>query len=62
MDELFAGTPNFWENYVRPLLDIDAGGVHRYLTTAGQPNPYLQAVEANITEVRRRLQLGAGRK
>ena len=62
VDELFAGTPNFWENYVRPLLDIDAGGVHRYLTTAGQPNPYLQAVEANITEVRRRLQLGAGRK
>jgi hypothetical protein len=34
--------------------------VHRYLTTAGQPNPYLQAVEANMAEVRRRLQTGAG--
>jgi hypothetical protein len=62
LDELFAGTPGFWENYVRPLLDRDARGVHRYLTTAGQPNLYLQAVEANIAEVRRRLQLSAGRK
>jgi hypothetical protein len=62
LDELFAGTPDFWENYVRPLLDRDARGVHRYLTTAGQPNLYLQAVEANVAEVRRRLQLSAGRK
>jgi hypothetical protein len=62
LDEMLANTPGFWENYVRPLLDFEAGGVHRYLTTAGQPNPYLQAVEANIVEVRRRVQAGAGRK
>ena len=62
LDELFAGTPDFWKNYVRPLLDRDARGVHRYLTTAGQPNLYLQAVEANVAEVSRRLQLSAGRK
>ncbi len=56
--ELLEKTPGFWTNYVRPMLDFEAGGVHRYLTTAGQPNPYLQAVEANIAEIRRRLETG----
>ena len=58
--ELLEKTPGFWTNYVRPMLDFEAAGVHRYLTTAGQPNPYLQAVEANLAEVRRRLQEEAG--
>ena len=58
--EMLAKTPAFWTNYVRPMLDFEAGGVHRYLTTAGQPNSYLQAVEANIAEVQRRLQAGLG--
>ena len=58
--ELLEKSPVFWQNYVRPMLDFEAGGVHRYLTTAGQPNPYLQAVEANIAEIRRRLQTGTG--
>jgi hypothetical protein len=58
---MLAMTPNFWERIVKPLLDFEAGGVHRYLTTAGQPNPYLHAVEANIAEVRRLVQAGAGR-
>lgn len=57
--ELLERTPGFWHNYVRPMLDFEAGGVHRYLTTAGQPNPYLQAVEANLAELQRRLQAGS---
>ncbi|MEI6106316.1 MAG: hypothetical protein WCR49_04805 [Opitutae bacterium] len=61
LEEMLAMTPNFWERIVKPLLDFEAGGVHRYLTTAGQPNPYLHAVEANIAEVRRLVQAGAGR-
>ena len=56
--DLLEKTPGFWTNYVRPMLDFEAAGVHRYLTTAGQPNPYLQAVEANLAEVRRQLQEG----
>lgn len=60
VDDLLRRTPNFWQNYVRPMLDFEAGGVHRYLTTAGQPNPYLQAAEDNIAEVQRRLQVGSG--
>jgi hypothetical protein len=58
--QMLEKTEGFWHNYVRPMLDFEAGGVHRYLTSAGQPNPYLQAVEANLAEVRRRLQVGAG--
>ena len=53
--ELLEKSPGFWSTYVRPLLDFEAGGVHRYL---GQPNPYLQAVEDNLAELRRRLQAG----
>jgi len=60
LQEMLVKTPGFWTNYVRPMLDFEAGGVHRYLTTAGQPNLYLQAVEANIAEVQRRLQTGTG--
>ncbi len=62
LDEMLEKTPRFWENYVQPLLDFEAGGVHRYLTTAGQPNPYLQAIEANIDEVRRLVRERAGQK
>jgi len=58
--QLLEKSAGFWTNYVRPMLDFEAGGVHRYLTTAGQPNPYLQAVEANLAELQRRLQAGAG--
>jgi hypothetical protein len=58
--QLLEKTPGFWSNLVRPMLDFEAGGVYRYLTTAGQPNPYLQAVEANMAEVQRRLQAGEG--
>lgn len=58
LPELLQRTPEFWKTYVRPMLDFEAGGVHRYLTTAGQPNPYLQAVDANMAELRRRLQTG----
>jgi len=60
VQDLMEKTPRFWTNYVRPMLDFEAGGVHRYLTTAGQPNPYLQAVDANVAEVQRRLQVGVG--
>jgi len=60
VQQLLEKTDGFWYNYVRPMLDFEAGGVHRYLTLAGQPNPYLQAVEANLAEVRRQAQAGKG--
>jgi hypothetical protein len=60
LQQLLEKTPGFWTNLVRPMLDFEAGGVYRYLTTAGQPNPYLQSVEANLAEVQRILQAGKG--
>jgi hypothetical protein len=56
--ELKLKTPDFWEKFVRPMLDTEAAGVHRFLSVTGQPNPYLQAIADNIAEVRRRGQSG----
>jgi len=58
--QLLEKTPGFWSNLVRPMLDFEAGGVYRYLSTAGQPNSYLLAVEANLAEVHRLLQAEVG--
>ena len=51
-EELRSKTPAFWEKYVRPMLDTEAGGVHQFLNHTGQPNPYFEAVEANIAKAR----------
>lgn len=56
--ELLEKTPAFWTAFVRPMLDFEAAGVYRYLTIAGQPNPYMQAVDDNIAEIKRRLDAG----
>lgn len=56
--ELKLKTTAFWTKYVRPMLDTEADGVHRYLSFTGQTNAYLQAVEDNIAEVHRRTQEG----
>lgn len=51
--QLIERTPDFWEKYVRPMLAGDAGAVYRYLARPDGSNPYIDAVEANIAEVRR---------
>lgn len=56
--ELRRKTPDFWEKYVQPMLTSEADDVFRYLSVTGQPNPYLQAIEDNIAEVRRQAQQG----
>ncbi|MBA3850069.1 MAG: hypothetical protein C0502_08740 [Opitutus sp.] len=56
--ELKLKTPDFWEKFVRPMLDTEAAGVQRFLSVTGQPNPYMQAIADNIAEVRRRGQPG----
>lgn len=56
--ELMERSPAFWEKFVRPMLDSEMAGMYRFLENTGQTNPYLQAVEDNITEVRRRMQSG----
>jgi hypothetical protein len=56
--ELFLKTPDFWVKFVRPMLESEADGVFHYLSNTGQPNPYLDAVEANMVEIRRLVQEG----
>lgn len=52
--DLKSQTPEFWEKVVRPMLDTEAERMHQHLFVTGQPNRYLQAVDANIAEIRRR--------
>lgn len=53
--ELLEKTPGFWAGYVLPVLNEKVGGVYRYLSLPGQPNPYMLAAEANVAELKRRL-------
>ncbi len=53
---LMRNTPVFWDKYVRPKIDHDFGALHRFLCDPfpDGPNPYLQAVEANLARLRER--------
>lgn len=47
---LVAGTPGFWQHFVRPRLETEFFGVYRHLAPdASSPrNPYVDAVERNV--------------
>ena len=57
-DDLKRKTPDFWGSAVLPKLEGPFGGLHRYLAVPplDGPNPYLEAIERNLTEIRRRLE------
>jgi hypothetical protein len=46
-------TPGFWGDYVRQKLERDFGGLYRFLNEPypSGPNPYLEAVEANMKKL-----------
>ena len=54
--QLLEMTPSFWGSYVLPVLKDKVGGVYRYLSPRGKPNPYITAAEANVAELVRRLE------
>ena len=56
-EDLMRKTPDFWEGYVRPKLNHDFGGLHRFLSDPfpDGPNEYLDHVEGNINRLKRRL-------
>jgi hypothetical protein len=56
--ELLEKTPGFWTDYVLPVLEEKVGAVYRYLSPMGEPNPYMLSAEANVTELKRRLEAG----
>lgn len=49
-DALMRQTPAFWRKYVRPKIENEFGGMHRYLNDPypDGPNQYIDRVEANI--------------
>jgi hypothetical protein len=52
--DLLNKTPGFWDRYVKPKLDREFGGQHRYLSDPfpDGPNVYIEKVEANIRKLR----------
>jgi hypothetical protein len=56
-EDLMRKTPAFWDNYVKPKLDRDFSGLHRYLNEPfpGGPNPYFQQIDAGMARLRKRL-------
>lgn len=53
-DDLVRRTPDFWQNFVRPRLQRDFGGLHRFLNDPypDGPNEYVNRVEANLKRIR----------
>ncbi len=51
---LIASTPTFWVEVVRPKLEKDFLGLHRFLDTPDGNNPYLDAIERNLRIIAQR--------
>jgi hypothetical protein len=62
--DLIARTPGFWVNFVRPKLENDFLGMYRFLADPYPhgPNPYIEAIEQNIAEIRARTDATAREK
>jgi hypothetical protein len=54
-DDLRNRTPQFWTTYVRPKIDKDFRGLYRYLEGSDGHNPYVDRIEANISQLQREL-------
>jgi hypothetical protein len=52
-DELARNTPSFWEDYVLPKINTDFGRLHVFLNDPypDGPNPYLQAIQRNLSRL-----------
>lgn len=51
--DLMQRTPGFWRDYVRPKLDKDFAGLHRFLDQPypGGKNWYVERIEANMERI-----------
>jgi hypothetical protein len=54
--DLLRKTDAFWQHFVLPKINHDFGGVYRFLNHPypDGPNPYLDRIQANLKELRRR--------
>jgi hypothetical protein len=57
VEDLAHRTPTFWDTFVRRKLEVQCQALYRFLASPYPPgaNPYIEAVERNIAEIRRRL-------
>ena len=53
-DDVRRMTPDFWEGYVVPRINLEFGGLYRFLNDPypDGPNAYLQRIERNIDRLR----------
>lgn len=49
--DLMAKTTSFWNGFARPKLEKDYLGLYRVLSLPDGQNPYLEAVEANLSRI-----------
>lgn len=55
VENLILKTPDFWNNFVLPMLNRDYQGVYRWLKPPDEAaNPYIQAVENNLLRIQTR--------
>ncbi len=54
--DILLKTPHFWENVVQPKLYIECGNMFKYLRRVDGSNPYFDAIEENINEIRNIIQ------
>lgn len=56
-DELAQRTPSFWDTFVRRKLEVECQALYRFLASPYPhgSNPYIEAVERNVAEIRRRI-------
>ncbi len=54
VEDMMRKTPAFWERYVLPKLEIDFGGLFKFLSRPypDGPNRYMQQIERNIAMLR----------
>lgn len=59
--DLRSKTPQFWRNYVRPRIDRDFMALYRFLARPAPDgaNPYLDAIESNISHLEHQLKAAA---
>ncbi len=59
--DLMEKTPVFWSRYVLPKIEKDFLGLYRYLARPlpDGPNVYIEAIEANLGRLERRLAMAA---
>jgi hypothetical protein len=50
--DLIEQTPGFWEKFVLPRLNVDFGGLYKFLAEPDGRNRYIESVQSNMVAIR----------